>query len=411
LNESKILLNAAWVAPIDSPIIRDGAIFFEKGRIAGIGAVKALRAAHPDAILHDAGNSVVLPGLINPHTHLELSGCVAGDAPASFTDWIASIPDRVGPNRDFATAARAGAAQSLRFGVTSVGDISQQCHLTRPALRDGPLRVVSYGEVLGIGGTRYKVDELLARALDESSASERMRAGLSPHATYSLDWKNYIRIAQASHELPIATHLAELPYERDFLEHRTGPLRDFLERMGIWQDDIKPFTGGPIDLAKTAGLLDTPTLLAHVNYCDDRELAMLSAGKATVVYCPRTHRYFGHPPHRWRDMLTSGINVAVGTDSCASSPDLNLVDDLRLLHEIAPEVPAHTLWEMATLRAARAIQTENNLGSLTIGKAADVAVFPVMTNDPLLEILEAKTQLAQVWIDGQLMSNHPAWHG
>jgi cytosine/adenosine deaminase-related metal-dependent hydrolase len=147
-------------------------------------------------------------------------------------------------------------------------------------------------------------------------------------------------------------------------------------------------------------LLDYPTLLAHVNYCNDAELEILSAGKASVVYCPRTHRYFGHPPHRWREMLAHRINVAIGTDSCASSPDLNLVDDLRLLHEIAPEIPPHSLWEMATIRAARAIQAEKNVGSLLVGKAADIVLFPIKTDQPLLEILESNAQPSAVWIAG-----------
>ena len=87
----------------------------------------------------------------------------------------------------------------------------------------------------------------------------------------------------------------------------------------------------------------------------DEELAILASGKASVVYCPRTHAYFNHPPHRWRDMLALGVNVALGTDSCASSPDLNLVDDLRLVHGLAPDVPPHELWQLFTTRAAQVV--------------------------------------------------------
>src|SRR5205085_1840563 len=103
---------------------------------------------------------------------------------------------------------------------------------------------------------------------------------------------------------------------------------------------------------------------------------------------PRTHAYFGHPPHRWREMLAAGINVALGTDSTASSPDLNLLDDLRLLHQIAPDVNVETLWEMATIRAARTLQLDQQVGSLSPGKAADFLVFPVSSERPLTEILE-----------------------
>lgn len=385
---------------MDTPIIRDGAIVFDHGRIAAIGPAIAVRYAHPNAIAHDLGHSIILPGLINAHTHLELSGCLAGDSPASFTDWIGSMPQRIGPARDFAATARAGADQSIQFGVTAIGDISQQCHLTRPILRDGPLRVVSFGEVLGTGKTRRKVDPLIERATDPSTASNYLTVGLSPHAPYSLDSSNFARVASIAMDqrLPLATHLAELPYEREFLQHRSGPMREFLERMGIWQDDIETFAGGPIDFAQAAGLLDYPTLLAHVNYCDDDELAILAQGQASIVYCPRTHAYFDHPPHRWPEMLARGINVAVGTDSCASSPDLNLVDDLRLMHRLTRQITPQQLWEMATTRAARALGMEAEIGSLTIGKCADAAVFPIQSDDPLTEILESNIAPQQVWI-------------
>jgi len=151
-------------------------------------------------------------------------------------------------------------------------------------------------------------------------------------------------------------------------------------------------------------LLDYPTLLAHVNYCDDEELSILASGKASVVYCPRTHEYFGHQPHRWREMLAREINVAVGTDSCASSPDLNIVDELRLLHKIAPEVHVLQLWQMATIRAARAVQLQNEVGSLSIGKRADMIAFPADGDDPLTRILESDCLPSQARIGGITVS-------
>jgi cytosine/adenosine deaminase-related metal-dependent hydrolase len=232
-----------------------------------------------------------------------------------------------------------------------------------------------------------------------------MRPGISPHAPYSIETIGYqkcLDVARAKH-LPLATHLAETPEEIEFLAHHTGPFRELWSLLGAWDDNVPRTSGGPIRMARDLGLLDYPTLLAHVNYADDDELEMLSRGKASVVYCPRTHEFFGHPPHRWRDMLARGINVAVGTDSCASSPDLNLVDDLRLLHRLAPDIAAHSLWEMATTRAARAIDCPE-VGSLSPGKFADAVVFSTNTNDPLHEILEENRRPTEVWINGEL---HP----
>lgn len=392
---------------MDAPPFRDGAVVFQDDRILAVGPARDMAAAHPAAEVRDLGGITVLPGLVNAHTHLELSGGSCAEAPASFTDWILSIPQRIGrdrapPEELFPAAVRMGIGQCLRFGVTTVGDVSQQMHLTRPVLRDGPLRCVSYGEVLGLGKMRDRFEELLPRAIDLSLASDRLRIGLTPHAPYTVDHRGFeqcLRIAR-DRGLPFATHLAETPDEEPFLRHHAGPFRELWESIGRWEPGLPTFPGGPIPFANELGLLDHPTLLAHVNYCDDDGLDLLARGKASVVYCPRTHRYFGHPPHRWREMLARGINVAVGTDSCASSPDLNLIDDLRLLHEIAPELPAQTLWELVTIRAARAVQ-HPHIGRLAPGQHADFAIFPTTDEDPLRSILEQNLLPAQVWIGGQ----------
>ena len=166
----KTLLTAAWVAPMDQPIIRDGGVVFAEGTIVAVGDAKALRAAHPDAAVRDLGGVLVLPGLVNPHTHFELSSGVAGDAPPSFGDWILSLPARIGrdrtqpPEASFVPAVQLGIAQCLRFGVTTVGDISQNMDLSRPVLRDSPIRAVSYGEVLGLAKLRPRYEQLLPRA-------------------------------------------------------------------------------------------------------------------------------------------------------------------------------------------------------------------------------------------------------
>jgi cytosine/adenosine deaminase-related metal-dependent hydrolase len=282
---------------------------------------------------------------------------------------------------------------------------------TRPILQNGPLRVTSYGEIQAMARRRNLLSERFAVATDISMESEWLRIGITPHAPYTVEAEGYTKCLAFAREQdrPFATHLAETSDEGNFLENHAGPFRDLWEiGVNAWDDQVGRFVGGPIRFAQKLGLFDYPSLLAHVNYCDDAELAILAKGKASVVYCPRTHRYFGHPPHRWREMLASGINVAVGTDSCASSPDLNLVDDLRLLRKIAPEISPEIIWEMATLRGARAIGAEQNVGSLSMGKAADAVVFPIKTGEPLLEILESTVQPTAVWIAGELMAVPPA---
>jgi cytosine/adenosine deaminase-related metal-dependent hydrolase len=395
------LLRAAWVAPIDGPVLRDGALLVAGGRIVAVGNEKGVAREHAGASVEDYGDAVILPGLVNAHTHLELSGMRPAPQPGRFIDWLFAVAST--PVVSAQRAANTGARESIAFGVTAVGDISRNVGEARGGLYGSPARTTSFGEVVGMAGRKGRVGPMLAAALDTTLVGLRITPGVSPHAPYSIDADGYRQcLAAASRRgLPITTHLAESPDEALFLSDHAGPFRELWEKIGAWDDTALRFEGGPIRFAKSLGLLDYPIAsLAHVNYCDDDELALLADARASTIYCPRTHAYFGHPPHRWREMLARGINVAVGTDSRASSPDLNLVDDLRLMHRIAPEVPAPTLWEMATIRGAKALGMERGWGSLAVGKDADCVVFPATTHDPLREILERQVLPLAVWADG-----------
>jgi cytosine/adenosine deaminase-related metal-dependent hydrolase len=397
---ARTLLTAAWVAPMDRPPVRDGGVLVAGGRVVAVGPASDLRHDGRHDARQDFGDAVILPGLVNPHTHLELSRVKRPEEPGRFIDWLTSV---LGAGLDAAAAGAAvldGAAESLRFGVTTVGDISRHTAAARAALRHSPLRAVSFGEVVGMAKRKPVLPGLLAAAVDETVRDPIVQPGVSPHAPYSIDADGYRQCLAAARvrSLPLTTHLAESPDESTFLSDHAGPLRELWERLGAWDEAlVDRFAGGPVRYAASLGLLDHEWVaLAHVNYCDDDELALLARGRASVVYCPRTHAYFGHPPHRWRQMLAAGVNVAVGTDSRASSPDLNPVDDLRLLHRTAPEVPALTLWELVTTRAARALGLEHEAGSINPGKPADLVVFPASGDDALAAVLESSAPLAAV---------------
>lgn len=402
------LIEAAWVVPMDRAPIADGGVLVEAGRILTLGKAENLRKQYSDAQRMDFRHCTLVPGLINAHTHLELSDLKCAAPQGQFIDWLAQlVPKPSGvfdeQGKSIATATRAGIEQCLRFGVTTVGDISRFCSISRPVLRESALRAVSFGEVLAMGQRRKLLEERLASAADRSVESPLLRIGISPHAPYSIESHGYRRCLAVAQSLglPLTTHLAETPDEATFLLDHAGPFRELWQRIGGWDSEVNRFAGGPIRYAVELGLLDYPTLLAHVNYCNDDELAILERGKASVVYCPRTHAYFGHPPHRWRDMMEAGINVTVGTDSCASSPDLNLVDDLRLLHELAPQVAPKVLWEMATIRAARSLGLQDQIGSIAPGKNADLVAFPATGDRPLQEILETPVLPIATWIAGR----------
>jgi cytosine/adenosine deaminase-related metal-dependent hydrolase len=300
-----------------------------------------------------------------------LSGLSCGTPPASFESWLLKlvprgVPDMNAMRESAAFSIPIGVKQCLEFGVTTVGDISRQCATTRPILAESSLRVISFGEVQAMASRRALLDERICVAADLSCESEFLTIGLSPHAPYSVEFDGYERcVGQAwGRGLPLTTHLAESPDESQFLASHTGPFRELWREIGGWDEGVPRFQGGPIRFAKAVGMLDYPTAFAHVNYCDDDELKLLAASKVSIVYCPRTHAYFSHPPHRWRDMLNAGINVAIGTDSCASSPNLNLLDDVRLVRKLAPDWPVADLWKLVTTRGAKALDLADTVGSL-----------------------------------------------
>jgi cytosine/adenosine deaminase-related metal-dependent hydrolase len=287
--------------------------------------------------------------------------------------------------------------------VTAVGDVTLNPAISRPILAAARMRGVSFGEVLGMAGRATQTEMRIDAAIDRTNDTADLRSGIEPHAPYSLDLTGYRRCLEVARdlEIPLATHLAETPDEAEFLADHTGEFRRLWEMLGAWSNDVSRADGGPIHVMQRIGLLDYPTLLAHVNYADDEELALLAQGRASVLYCPRTHAYFDHRPHRFVEMLARGINVAIGTDSAASSPDLNVVEDLRLVHARHPELDAELLWSMVTTRAARALGMEGRGGRLLPGMLADLCVFEVTSDDPLRGILERDALPREVWIGGK----------
>lgn len=351
----------------------------------------------------------MLPGLINAHVHLELTRVKQLPPPASFVEWIMALHSqttfraRYDMVKEIRDAVFNGVEQSLACGVTTVADISLQNDLTRQALHETPIRAISFGEVLGMAGRIRQLDLRIDNALDTTFVSDRLKLGIEPHAPYSLDltgFRRCVEIARQNH-LPITTHLAETPDESEFLAQHSGPFRKLWDFMGDWDNTVSTHSGGVISAMQSVGLLDLPALLAHVNYASDAELALLAQSPATVVYCPRTHAYFGHPPHRFRDMLARGINVAIGTDSTASSPNLNLLEDLRLVHRLHPDLTSEELLSFVTTRPAKALGMAGQLGAIEKGLHADLAVFQADGPDTLMDIIESTPSARQVYIAGE----------
>lgn len=384
----------------------------ELPRLLAAGRSEDVRV-HPaagHAVKVDAGNAVLLPGLVNAHTHLDLThiGPREYDPDKGFAGWAGVIlSNRLYDPEPLRASVREGIARSLAGGVVAIGDISGDWR-TEPIIemQGSSMLGVSFLEYFGIGRRQEQILIRLATAMSEMAMLRRhgrVAIGLQPHATYTAGSMLMAWTAERQREgWPISTHLAENPPEREFVGQGTGTFRALLERLNLWDDSIMEDVGrgrSPI-LHFEPALGGAPWLVAHVNDCGDAELDALARGGASVAYCPRSSSYFGNHeafgPHRYRDMLAAGVNVALGTDSIvnlpAGSSRISTLDEMRFLFA-RDGVDPRLLLEMATINGARALGLDPSLftfgsGEKPIAGIIAVAIDGQTSADPLRSVMQ-----------------------
>jgi len=398
-----VTIKARFVVSGEGPIIENGFVEFQKGRITEVGR------GSPRIRPVDLGDVTLFPGFVNAHTHLELSDLAGRIEPGpDFCDWLRRIVTATQAPRSpdqIQVALRIGVLQSIRSGVTALGDITRFPAATRSVLASSPLRVVSFGEVTAIGNRRNMLDDRLADALRAEPLTQSLRIGLSPHAPYSVDPIGLRKVAEIARtrQLPVCVHAAESPDEDEFVRNGTGPFAELLKSLGIWEDSIRGSNVGTIELLNEVGLLTPRTVLPHANYVSDADIDLIAKSQSSVAYCPRTHAAFGHTPHRFREMLARGINVCLGTDSLASNPSLSLLDEIRFLRQSYPDFPSADLARMATLNGAQALGVVSETGSITVGKWADLVSVKMGDSTKASQwdsILDSNCEVVQVWMRG-----------
>jgi aminodeoxyfutalosine deaminase len=361
-------ISARWVFPATSPPLAGGTVTIRGDRIT---SVDRAGVRTPDLRFDDAA---IIPGLVNAHTHLDLSG-LRGLVPptADFVGWLRGVIGRRRERSPEQTAAdiRAGLDESMRYGTTLVGDIAAG-GASWDALASAPVWSICFRELLGLPGNRvHAVWEELVCWVGEHPDSPTCRVGVSPHAPFSV---HKSLIEAAARLWPVCIHLAESVAERDLLERRDSPFVPFLRDLGVWDPSgLAPSWDWVLWKVSRA----PAALLAHGNYLSDAPIAPNS----TVVYCPRTHAAFDHRPHPFREMIDRGVRVTLGTDSLASNPDLDLLAEARFLHTRYPDIYGEHLLCMATINGATALGLGGVTGSLEPGKSADLVLVPLPEED------------------------------
>ena len=367
-------LAARWLLPIESPPIEHGAILVAgDGRLLAVGPDAAVPRPHgiPSTTLDDA---VLLPGLINTHTHLELTGFEGPVVEADFSAWIRQLRQLKTTRSpgEYLAAARRGLAECYAAGVTTIADTGDSgAGIVALAEADGSGTM--YQEVFGPDPAQ--ADEsfaaLRARVGDQRRReTNRARIGVSPHAPYTVSGRLFRLVADwaRSERLPLAVHIAESPAETQFLLAGTGPFAEAWHARGI----PLPQSNGqsPIQWLATHGVLSDRCLCIHAVQLAPRDIHLLVEADAAVAHCPLSNQQHGHGAAPLAALLDAGVRVGLGTDSVVSVGRLDLLAEARAAGALG-RLDAMQLLELCTLSGARALGIAGETGSLLPGKWAD----------------------------------------
>lgn len=379
-----IRYHARWVLPVSAPPIRDATVAVDGSRIAYVGP----RAFAPPGDDRDLGEALLMPGLVNAHTHLELTllrGLMDG---LPFREWIVQLQraktERMTRER-YLEAALLGIEEGLRAGITTYGDTCDS-GVALEAMRTMGVRGIMYQEVFCPSPDPGQVSRAAA-ALDAKLAalepleSDLQRLGISPHAPYTCS--DPLLTLAARSRRPIAIHVAESEDESLLIRDGAGAFASPLRARGI---PVAARARSPIELLRKQGILDArpAPLLVHCVQLDAPDIRAIAGSGASVAHCPISNARLGHGVAPLLELLDAGVAVGLGSDSMASNDRMHILEEARaavLAQRVRSRTPdalcPERALELATIGGARALGLADRIGSLEPGKDADLAAFPL----------------------------------
>ena len=376
--------HARWVLPITQPPIENGTVVETGGVITYVGS----REGAPPGRDYDLGEAILLPGLINTHTHLELTAMRGFLENCQFAAWIDKLRQSRNEVLDDAMlldSARFGIAEGIEAGITTYADTCSSGVVMQAMLELG-VRGIMYQEVFGpdpsqSSGAMRELEGRIEKL--HGVQTDLVSLGVSPHAPYTVSDALYDAASKFANEraIPLAMHIAEGEAENDLVVSGTGEFADRWRRRGI---PVERRARSPIALLEKYGALERGPLLIHCVRVDDADIAIMARHRCAVAHCPASNAKFGHGIAPLLPIMAAGIRVGMGSDSVASNNRMDILDEARLavlIHRAATRkhdaFGAHQALELATIGGARALGLESRVGSLEVGKDADLAAFRI----------------------------------
>jgi cytosine/adenosine deaminase-related metal-dependent hydrolase len=371
------ILSAEWVIPVATPIISEGSVVVGNGRIIDVGNRSDILEKYP-SMNERRYDSVLMPGLVNAHMHLELSHLSDIAPPPSentFTDWICQLlikrQDETTTHSQVVDAFSTVLCDQYDSGVALVADIGNEFFLELSDQKvDGWPEILRMVEFLA--PNRHALQAAMEKIADLPD-----RCPVCVHAPYSSVSDLFVYAKRRGRQLGhlFSVHTAECAAELEFLRSGIGCFREFLEKRNGW-DGTFTFAeqgfAGTIFYFDHLGILDENTLLVHAVHVADMELQMVAERGAHICLCPGSNRFLGVGRAPVENMLAAGILPALGTDSPASNETIDLWREMRLLADEHPSVTYESILAMATWGGALALHREEDYGSLTPGRRSQI---------------------------------------
>ncbi|MEY2440223.1 MAG: aminodeoxyfutalosine deaminase [Verrucomicrobiota bacterium] len=394
--QQNMILRSRMLVTMEGAPIENGAVAITGDRIVDVGRFAEVKARISDQIL-DLGESILLPGLINAHCHLDYTSLRGKIAPQkSFTDWIRKINSAKQnmSERDYVASISAGFSESRKFGTTTVLNLEVVPELIS-MMEPPPLRTWWFGELLDIRDPA-RSDVLVDTAVASLKQCEHW--GLAPHSPYTASARLYEQCENvaARDNILLTTHLSESDEESSMFQEDSGPLRDFLHQLGRDMSDCGQATplGRFLEVTESvatrflSGHNRKPKwIVAHLNGLSESDFIRLENAGCPfhVVHCPRSHEYFRHSAFPFERLGRLGLNICLGTDSLASNDDLSLFREMRLFQKKHPDVSGADILRMTTVHPARALDQSMVLGKISPQYYADLITIPHINDADVFE--------------------------
>lgn len=399
-----MIIQAEWIVPMKGDPIFNGAVRVEGEHILCVGP-RAEVAPAPDEEVLDLGSSVLSPGLINAHCHLDytiLRGSIA--PPDGFAEWIKNINalKRDFTTEDYINSVMKGFDLLIESGTTTVGNIETFPEIL-PHLAPPPIRTWWFLELIDVRNRLYDETGLIgALSFFEQNPHWLGGFGLSPHAPYTASPELY-RLAKSCSErlqMLFTTHIAESVQEHEMFVNARGELFELMQ--GLGRDCSDCGQGSAVSHLLELGLLTNNCLAVHLNYLQDYDFPALAEAGVPIVYCPKCHTYFGHRAFQLERLREHGVNICLGTDSLASNNSLDMRAEMREALHKHPGLKNRECLEMVTLNPAKALNQEGRIGEITAGALADLVAFAMEKHsNPYEAIIQSHNKPQLLLVNGQ----------